>query len=86
MILNRRLQQTNLAYYSGLLPAALATIAMSATTVSAGNLLTGWDALPRLIACTSIGATAYGAWLMGFHREWFMGCVHLLAGRRAQLA
>lgn len=84
IILNRRLDQTNTTHYSGLLPAVLATIAMSAATIGASNLMGDWQALPRLLASAGVGISVYGAWLMTFHREWFMNCVHLLIDRRAQ--
>lgn len=86
VIINRRLGQTNAAHYAGLLPSALATIAMAATTVATVNLLDDWRALPRVVACTTVGAAVYGAWLMVFHREWFMSCVRLLAGGRTRPA
>ncbi len=83
ILLNIRLGQPSLTYYAGLLPAALATAAMSGAVVATAHLLAGWSTLPRLIACVTIGAIVYAAWLMVVHRAWFMRCVQMLAGRRA---
>lgn len=81
VLLNRRLRQTNLAHYSGLLPAILATAAMSAVTSLVADILAGWPAAPRLIGCVATGAIVYGGWLSLFHRAWLMDRIQLLRGR-----
>ena len=83
ILLNIRLEQRNLTYYAGLVPAVLATSVMAGAVAASAHLLEGWSALPRLAACTSIGAATYVGWLLVVHRAWFMRCVRMLAGRRA---
>ncbi len=86
ILLNRRLHQSNLTYYAGLLPAVLATAIMSAAVAALNYLLTGWGALPRLVICGTAGVTVYGGWLMAVHRAWFMGCVQMLTERHGSPA
>lgn len=86
MILNRRLRQTNLSYYAGLLPPALATLAMAAVTLALQHQTQGWMPLVRFGVCVTAGATTYFGWLLAFHRRWFMDCVQLVIRRRAKPA
>jgi hypothetical protein len=84
VMLNRRLRQTNLAHYLGLMPPALATCAMSAATLLVNYELKEWNTLPRLSVCIAVGGASYVGWLVVFHRRWFMSCVQLLISRRAK--
>ncbi|MFT3724660.1 MAG: oligosaccharide flippase family protein [Hyphomonadaceae bacterium] len=86
VILNRRLQQTNLAYYSGLFPPVLATAAMSAVTLTVSYGMKDFNAPLRLSTCVVAGAASYFGWLIAFHRSWFMDCVRLLINRRTKPA
>ena len=82
VILNRRRRQTNLAYYLGLMPPALAASIMTAATMLVSYSLRDWSAAPRLGACVAAGGVAYFGWLFAFHRRWFMDCVRLLINRK----
>jgi O-antigen/teichoic acid export membrane protein len=82
VIVNRRLQQTNLEHYRGLLPAVLATTAMAAMTWLVALQFSGAPPLLRLIICVIMGGGVYLAWLLTFHRSWFKECVSLLISRR----
>jgi O-antigen/teichoic acid export membrane protein len=86
IMLNIRLKQPNLAYYAGLMPAVLATVAMSAAVAGLSSVTTGWSALPRLLACAAVGAIVYVGWLMLAHRTWFLNCIRTLAGRKIPAA
>ena len=86
LILNRRLQQTNLSYYTGLLPPVLATIVMSAVTLTVQHQTQGCIAPLRFGSCVAAGAITYTGWLLAFHRRWFMDCLQLLIKRRARTA
>lgn len=84
VIINRRLKQANFTYYLGLLPAALATITMTAATLAVGYGLRDLAVLPRFAVCVAVGGAAYFGWLVLFHRRWFMECVQLLISRQRQ--
>ncbi len=82
VIVNRRLQQTNLSHYMGLLPAVLACAAMTGATYLVAVQLAGWPALPRMVVCIITGGVVYFGWLLAFHRQWFKERVRLLVSRR----
>jgi len=86
VIVNKRLQQTNLAHYAGLMPPALAVAIMSAATIALHQGLEDWNPLARLSACATAGAAIYFGWLLAFHRQWFMDCAQLLIKRSAKPA
>lgn len=86
IVLNKRLQQTNLAYYAGLAPAVLATLAMAVAAETMNWLLAGWPMLARFVIANGAGVIAYGGWLVLFHRGWLMGCVRLILEKRKQPA
>ncbi len=84
IVINKRLQQTNLVHYLGLLPPALATCAMTGVTLLVSYGMSDWGPLLRLSACVVAGCACYFGWLLAFHRRWFMDCVRLLINRRAK--
>lgn len=86
LILNRRLQQTNLSYYRSLLPPVMATIAMATVTLLLQSQAQVWIAPLRFGACVAAGAITYAGWLLVFHKRWFMDCLELLIKRRAKKA
>jgi len=81
VILNRRLQQTNLAHYGAMIPAVLATLAMSAATYALTASTSAWSVLPRLALCVTAGGATYFGWLFAFHRIWLKDRILLLRGR-----
>lgn len=82
VIVNRRLHQSNLSHYFGLMPAALACLTMAGATWLLARELFWAPALLRLIACVLVGGVVYFGWLVIFHREWLKECVSLLISRR----
>jgi len=81
VILNRRLQQTNLEHYGAMIPAVLATLAMSAATYALTASTSAWSVLPRLALCVTAGGATYFGWLFAFHRIWLKDRISLLRGR-----
>jgi O-antigen/teichoic acid export membrane protein len=83
-IVNRRLKQTNLEYYMGLLPPAIATTAMICVVEVLQVLIGGQPPIITLAASALIGAAVYCAWLVVFHRRWFEQRILMLRGRQVE--
>jgi O-antigen/teichoic acid export membrane protein len=79
-VVNRRLKQSNLQYYAGLLPPALATAAMAAGVITLQQFLGGVGEVANLIACAVTGAAIYAGWLFVLHRSWLNERIKTLTG------
>jgi O-antigen/teichoic acid export membrane protein len=80
-VVNRRLKQSNLQYYAGLVPPVLATIVMVLGVWGLQQLLVGFADILRLGLCGVVGAVIYLGWLFVFHRSWLAERIKLLTGR-----
>ena len=80
-VVNRRLQQSNLQYYAGLVPPVLATIAMVLGVWGLQHFLVGVGEVLRLGLCGVVGAAVYLGWLFIFHRPWLVERIKMLTGR-----
>jgi O-antigen/teichoic acid export membrane protein len=79
-VVNRRLRQSNLQYYAGLMPAALATVAMAVGVTGLRRLLVDAGDLSRLTVSGLVGAGLYAGWLFVFHRRWLNARIRTLTG------